>query len=219
MCLSALQLIDTAVMYGNEAEIGKALSDQLKAGKVQREDLFITTKLNNSPQQHSEEGVEPAIRESLQKLQLDYVDLVLIHWPVTEQPTQDRGNVHPPIQACVGYLRRPGQQTFAVKLSCIPAFSFVQSTGQQQLPVQILLGGPTGQADMQGTWRGLEAAVDKGLVRSIGISNFSPQKTDAWFKDARIFPAVNQVVLDDTGQLKLLPTCKLSWILQPDKLE
>lgn len=46
---------------------------------------------------------------------------------------------------------------------------------------------------LQETWSGLEKAVDQGLVRSIGVSNFSPQKIDALFKDARIQPAVNQV--------------------------
>ena len=41
--------------------------------------------------------------------------------------------------------------------------------------------------------RDLERAVDEGLVRSIGLSNFSPEKTEKWLKDARIKPAVNQV--------------------------
>ena len=93
------QHIDTAIMYGNEAEIGKAIAEQLKAGKVKREDLFITTKLNNSVRAHSEEGVEPTIRESLQRLQLDYVDLVLIHWPVvTDKAAEKRGVLEPSAQ-------------------------------------------------------------------------------------------------------------------------
>lgn len=104
-CGNAVQHIDTAVMYGNEAEIGKAVAEHLKSGKLRREDLFVTTKLNNSMQQHSEEGVEPAIRESLEKLQLDYVDLVLIHWPVTtDRRTEKPGDVQPPIQVSQPYL-------------------------------------------------------------------------------------------------------------------
>ena len=39
----------------------------------------------------------------------------------------------------------------------------------------------------------MEECVDKGLVRSIGVSNFSPEKIEAFFSDAKIFPAVNQV--------------------------
>ena len=46
---------------------------------------------------------------------------------------------------------------------------------------------------LQETWQALEACVDKGYVRSLGISNFSPEKVDKWFSNARIYPAVNQV--------------------------
>ena len=46
---------------------------------------------------------------------------------------------------------------------------------------------------LQETWTAMEECVDKGLVRSIGVSNFSPEKIEAFFADAKIFPAVNQV--------------------------
>ncbi|HEX7584640.1 MAG TPA: aldo/keto reductase, partial [Prolixibacteraceae bacterium] len=72
--------IDCAYIYGNEAEIGLALHDAMKAGLVKREELFITSKLWNSD--HAPERVETAIRKSLKDLQLDYLDLYLIHWPV-----------------------------------------------------------------------------------------------------------------------------------------
>jgi len=71
---------DCASIYGNEAEIGRALHDALKDGLVKREDLFITSKLWNSD--HSPERVEIALRKSLKDLQLEYLDLYLIHWPV-----------------------------------------------------------------------------------------------------------------------------------------
>jgi len=72
--------IDCAYIYGNEEEIGLALHDAMKAGLVKREELFITSKLWNSD--HAPERVEIAIRKSLKDLQLDYLDLYLIHWPV-----------------------------------------------------------------------------------------------------------------------------------------
>ena len=72
--------IDCAYIYGNESEIGLALRDAMKAGLVKREELFITSKLWNSD--HAPERVEVAIRKSLKYLQLDYLDLYLIHWPV-----------------------------------------------------------------------------------------------------------------------------------------
>lgn len=72
--------IDTAAAYGNEAIIGEALKEVFDEGKILREDVFITSKLwNNS---HGEGQVIPALQESLKNLQLDYLDLYLIHWPV-----------------------------------------------------------------------------------------------------------------------------------------
>ncbi len=70
------RLIDTASMYNNEREIGSAL----KNSALKRTDIFVTTKLNNSD--HGYDQALKAFDESLQKLQLDYIDLYLIHWPI-----------------------------------------------------------------------------------------------------------------------------------------
>ena len=72
--------IDTAAIYGNEEAIGEALSEVFSEGSIKREDLFITSKLWNDA--HHPEHVIPALKESLSKLQLEYLDLYLIHWPV-----------------------------------------------------------------------------------------------------------------------------------------
>lgn len=74
--------IDTAAAYKNEAGVGKAI----KESGINREDLFVTTKLWNSEQGY--ESTLKAFDASLEKLGLDYVDLYLIHWPV-EGKTQD----------------------------------------------------------------------------------------------------------------------------------
>jgi 2,5-diketo-D-gluconate reductase A len=73
--------IDTAQVYGNEAEVGTAL---VESG-LPREDVFITTKLN--PQRHGYVSTRQELEESLRRLRTSYVDLYLLHWP---WPGQDR---------------------------------------------------------------------------------------------------------------------------------
>ena len=71
------RLFDTASMYENEQFIGEAIQSAIGQGAVAREDLFIITKI-----WHTEYAdPEAALRRSLSKLKLDYVDCYLIHWP------------------------------------------------------------------------------------------------------------------------------------------
>jgi 2,5-diketo-D-gluconate reductase A len=73
--------IDTAAAYQNEAEVGQAY----RASDLPREDVFITTKCFNDS--HGYEQAKQAFQNSIDRLELDYVDLYLIHWPV---PSQDK---------------------------------------------------------------------------------------------------------------------------------
>jgi diketogulonate reductase-like aldo/keto reductase len=71
--------LDTAERYRTESVVGEAMQEVFKAGKIKRQDVFIATKLWNN--NHRLERVAPAFEASLKKLQLDYVDLYLIHTP------------------------------------------------------------------------------------------------------------------------------------------
>ncbi|GAA1723432.1 aldo/keto reductase [Brachybacterium phenoliresistens] len=126
--------IDTAAIYRNEEGVGAAIA---KSG-IPREDLFITTKLWNDRQ--SGEQPHDAIRESLEKLGLDYVDLYLTHWPTPEKDT------------------------------------FVNA------------------------WEKLVEIRDRGLARSIGVSNHLPEHLDRIVEATGVVPAVDQIELHPAHQ-------------------
>ncbi|QYY27889.1 MULTISPECIES: 2,5-didehydrogluconate reductase DkgB [Cupriavidus] len=67
--------IDTAQIYGNEADVGQAIAES----GVKRDELFLTTKIWT--EHYAADKLVPSLRESLDKLRTDYVDLTLIHWP------------------------------------------------------------------------------------------------------------------------------------------
>ncbi|KAF5306958.1 hypothetical protein FQA39_LY00188 [Lamprigera yunnana] len=73
------RLFDCAWLYKNEEEIGIGLNAKIDDGTVKRDELFILTKLSNT--YHEKKLVVPKLKEQLKSLNLDYVDLYLMHWP------------------------------------------------------------------------------------------------------------------------------------------
>ena len=118
------RLIDTAASYENEEAVGKAI----KRSGVPREDLFVTTKL--WIQSNGYEGTKKAFENSLKRLQLDYLDLYLIHQPF---------------------------------------------------------------GDVYGEWKAMQELYKQGRVRSIGVSNFHPDRLIDLIIHNEIVPAVNQI--------------------------
>ncbi|MEK3685053.1 aldo/keto reductase [Paenibacillus sp. FSL R10-2736] len=122
--MAGYRLIDTAAIYLNEEAVGKAI----KRSGVPREELFITTKLWVKDAGY--ENTKKAFEISLEKLQLDYLDLYLIHEPY---------------------------------------------------------------GDVYGSWRAMEELYREGQIRSIGVSNFYPDRLVDLIIHNDVVPAVNQV--------------------------
>ncbi len=156
--------IDTAAAYDNETDIGEALAEVFAEGKIFREDVFITSKLWNNA--HQDGQVLPALQHSLDKLQLEYLDLYLIHWPV----------------AFKHGVNSPQKPSDYLSLEEVPIIE---------------------------TWKKMEQAKEAGMVRHIGVSNFSDIKLKDLVSKAKIKPEMNQVELHPLLQQDdLLAYCK-----------
>ena len=73
--------VDCASVYENEGEVGDAFQEVFESTKLNREEVFVTSKLWNTD--HEPDKVEAALKKSLELLKLEYLDLYLMHWPVT----------------------------------------------------------------------------------------------------------------------------------------
>ncbi|MFG1665537.1 aldo/keto reductase [Streptomyces sp. Y7] len=123
------RLVDTATNYRNETGVGRGIA----ASGVPREEVVVTTKLPG--RHHGYEETLASFEESRRRLDLAYVDLYLIHWPL---PRVDR---------------------------------YVDS------------------------WRAMIKLREEGLVRSIGVSNFTPEHIERLERETGVLPSVNQIEL------------------------
>ncbi|XP_051856774.1 aldo-keto reductase family 1 member C1-like [Antechinus flavipes] len=80
--------IDSAFLYENEKEVGQGIRAKIADGTVTREEIFYTGKLWST--HHHPDLVRPALEQTLKALQLDYIDLYIIHWPVSLKRGKDK---------------------------------------------------------------------------------------------------------------------------------
>jgi 2,5-diketo-D-gluconate reductase B len=104
--------IDTAQIYGNEAEVGQAIAES----GLKRSDLFVTTKI--WVDRYARGKLLPSLRESLRKLRIDYVDLTLIHWPAPHSGVELAEYMAALAEAkALGLTRQIGLSNFNIELT------------------------------------------------------------------------------------------------------
>jgi alcohol dehydrogenase (NADP+) len=160
--------IDCAATYGNEAEVGEAFAEVFGNGDIKREDVWVTSKLWNNA--HKKKDVIPALKQTLKDLQLEYLDLYLIHWPVAFKPD----------------VSFPEKAEDFLSLEEVPLIE---------------------------TWKEMIKAKEQGMVKHIGVSNFSIEKLEELMNDTDHAPEMNQVELHPyLQQDKLLEFCSRNGI-------
>ncbi len=106
--------LDSACDYGNEPAVGQGIQRALKAGLCRRDELWVTSKLWNT--YHARQHVRPAVERTLRDLQLDYLDLYLVHFPIA-QPFVPFEHRYPPGWFFDPQADSPKMQTAAVPLA------------------------------------------------------------------------------------------------------
>lgn len=148
------RLFDGAMDYGNEKEIGEGISRALKEKIVTREELFIVSKLWNS--YHHPDNVPKALHKVLSDLNLDYLDIFYIHFPIAQKFV-------------------PFEKKYPTGFYC----------GEN--------GWEFENVSLASTWAAMEELVRKGLVKSIGISNFTGALIEDLLRGCKIKPQLLQI--------------------------
>jgi D-xylose reductase len=150
--------IDSAADYGNEIEAGQGIANAIAKGLCSREDLWVTSKLWNTF--HRPEHVQAACEKSLADLGLEYLDLYLIHFPISLKYV-DIDARYPP-----EWMYDPEAESPAMVVEPVP---------------------------LHETWKAVEQLQESGLVKRIGVCNYSASLLHDLMAYAEIKPAMLQI--------------------------
>ena len=145
-----VRLIDTAYRYKNEEEVGKGIQNALKDNLCKREDLVIIGKV----WARFREDPEKALEESLQKLQLEYIDIYMDHWPTS---SDHRGKKE---------IDEEPDEEDKKRFEMVSVYEF---------------------------WPKMEQLLEKGKVKSLGVSNYNIQCLSNLLSFCKIKPVVNEI--------------------------
>lgn len=187
--------IDTALLYNNQEAVGEAIKQAIAAGEITREELWVTSKVAFYPacadgkntwvpiafHEQNRKGLDATragVDECLRKLQLDYVDLMLIHNPCTA--LDDFAASGSPHAFELGKSMLTGEERDLVMQHRLGKVSIDMAAAEQSRAA---------------SWKALEEARAAGKCRFIGVSNYPPQLVAAMAAYATVMPAINQLEL------------------------
>jgi alcohol dehydrogenase (NADP+) len=155
--------IDTAAVYGNESEVGDALTFLFESGEKSRDEVYITTKCFMTKYRN----VREALKHSLERLKLTYIDQYLLHWPLALEPN----DLEPP--------------------------PFIFNTKLDRYPLHLV-------------WAQMEELKREGLIRSIGVSNWTIALLNDMLGFATILPDTNQFEINPYNKrVELVEFCQM----------
>ena len=180
--------IDTARMYENETEVGRGMT----ASGVPREDVFLVTKI--WPQDFAKDRARKAAEDSLRQLNVDYVDLLLLHWPSSDTPLAETLGVLAALRE-EGKIRHAGVSNFPNHLL------------DESLEIMPIL---TNQIEYH-PYTDRAAVVEHCQARDVMITAYTPLARGAVDKD----PVIRRIA-ERYGKTPAQVT--LRWLIQQDKV-
>ena len=212
--------LDCAAIYGNENEIGEAITQCIQTGVVHRKELWITSKLWNNA--HQSDQVQPALEKTLKDLAVDYLDLYLMHWPVAFKP----GVALPEDEEGYLSLREvPLTETWsamqALKEKGLTKHIGVSNFSSKKLQELIALGGQTPEMNQVELHPYLQqqSLLDFCQKHAIHVTAYSPlgsmDRPESMKKSGEPMPLENETIKSVAAAHEVSPAqILIAWALQ-----